>query len=381
MTRRRQLLRAIGAGGLSLVTGCMDSGSNGANQIEKTPLTSTRPAPTTRTETRTERRDTTDVETTDEPTEETATERPPTEDTAFIASEDVRTGSITLRKLPYEQWPRGDTGWCDSSASEVSALANVSLQSENDSDSYDPLNTAKVLNDVVRCYSAEGKEGYRKKADRMLDKLLETSVRRAGAIYVSYTFYYEWHGEFPLVPPIYSGMAQGVLLSPLSRLYRLTDEQRYEDLARLVFRSFDRPRGALASEYADEPWTTTIDDDRYYWIEGVPLTPPGHILNEMNAAIEGLYEYWRVFETPQSELLLTAALKTVKDHTDDYRVPDELSWYCLGHDVRVPPRYHDLHIRQFENFYQMTGDQAFQRAAARYKRDQKRAGVTTTDGQ
>jgi len=377
MVRRRQVLRAVGAAGFSLAAGCMDSNSSGARTSEtRTERTRTTPPRQTA---GTERRITTESETTTEETDETTTGTPEDGEERFIAAEDVHTGSIPLRKLPYEQWPRHDVGHCSRSVAEVSELANVSLQNESDSDSYDPLNTAKKINDVVRCYSVEGVEGYRKKADRMIDELLETSVRRAGAAYVSYTFYYDWHGEFPLVPPIYSGMAQGVLLSPLSRLYRLTGEQRYADLAHLVFRSFDRPRGAIGSEYVDEPWTTMVDDDRYYWIEGIPLTPPGHVLNEKNAAIEGLYEYWRVFETPQSELLLTAALKTVKDHTDDYRVPGELSWYCLGHDVRTPPRYHDLHIRQFENFYRMTGDRAFERAAARYRRDQKAAGVRTTE--
>lgn len=86
-----------------------------------------------------------------------------------------------------------------------------------------------------------------------------------------------------MLGPWYSGMAQGIALSPYARLAQLTEDDTFRDRADQVWQTL-----TISRERSD-PWVTVVDDDGHYWIEERPQPEPTHALNGKIFGIYGLY--------------------------------------------------------------------------------------------
>jgi rhamnogalacturonyl hydrolase YesR len=202
-------------------------------------------------------------------------------------------------------------------------------------------------------------------AERITDALVDAAREADGGLYVPYTYDFALHGneDLTMTAPWYSGMAQGLLLSSFTRLHRWTGAERYRDLADRTFRSLVPARDGSRPD----PWVSHLADG-HYWIEEYPVDPPPHTLNGKLFAIYGLYEYWRATGGDDAERLLRAALTTVDDRIAAYRVPGDLSYYCLGHRAQIE-KYHAIHVGQLGKLYRMTGHDPFRRMAAQFRAD------------
>lgn len=186
-------------------------------------------------------------------------------------------------------------------------------------------------------------------AKKRADKLLDTSVTMHGALYFPYLFEAAAH-RYKLVPPWYSGMAQGMALSLLTRVYAKTLERKYYDAAFKTYKSFKILGG---------PECVFVDKDGYYWIDEYPKTDEkGTVLNGFLFGVQGLYDYWCVSKSESVKRLLKAALTTVEKVLPLYRSNDSISYYCTAHKVKSK-NYHEIHLKQLEFISSFTGDNYF----------------------
>ena len=86
--------------------------------------------------------------------------------------------------------------------------------------------------------------------------------------------------------------------------------------------------------------------------------------------IFGLYEFWRLTDRDDVRKLLVAALTTIEENIDRFRVPGGVSYYCLGHK-RQNEHYHGIVTRQLRRLDTMTESShtAFADAANQFESD------------
>lgn len=223
-----------------------------------------------------------------------------------------------------------------------------------------------ILQRAIVSLSLYMKSGQKEKLNFTLllaEKLTSISVEVSSASFFPYTVDYQ-HGDTSLNAPWYSGMAQGLALLFYTRLYHVTGEERFRDIADQCLNSLDP---SLQNPFGI--WVSGLDRSGYYWIEEYPSTPPDHTLNGFIFAVYGLYEHhFRIHNNKRAEELLTAALTTIMDNMDKYRSKGNYSRYCLLHDINVRG-YHSLHIRQFLQLYKMTNETKFLQFSEALKAD------------
>lgn len=188
------------------------------------------------------------------------------------------------------------------------------------------------------------------------DKLMELSTETDEFLYFNYQFDFDLHGfpEETMKAPWLSGMTQGVGLMVMTRLYNFTGNHMFLEDAKKVFNSFNMVEGK------HETWITMIDPEGYLWIEEYPdALEPNYTLNGFIFCIYGLYEYYLLTKDDHAKFLLQASLTTVQNYIENFRVPGDVSYYCLTHKV-PSPKYHLIHTKQLRSLYLFTGVQFFQ---------------------
>ncbi|MDZ7765964.1 MAG: D-glucuronyl C5-epimerase family protein [Melioribacteraceae bacterium] len=187
------------------------------------------------------------------------------------------------------------------------------------------------------------------------DKLMELSIETEDYLYFPYTFDFLLHGyeNEVMKAPWLSGMTQGVGLMIFTRLYKFTEDETYLEETHKIFNTF------YMTPDKNDPWITMLDPDNYFWIEEYPdHSEPNYTLNGFIFCIYGLYEYYQLTRNEDALFILKAAITTVEQYIKDFRVPGDVSLYCLTH--RVPsPKYHLIHIKQLRSLHLFTGEQYF----------------------
>lgn len=135
-----------------------------------------------------------------------------------------------------------------------------------------------------------------------------------------------------------NGMTQGLILSVLTRVYKITGEEIYLDLIKKIVRSFFDDK----SKYS---FTRYYDDMNKVWFEEYPSRPSSFVLNGNLFAIFGLVDYLKVIEDKEVEDLLKKALFSVNDDIMIYRIGN-WSYYDRIKKIISTDSYHDLHIAQ-----------------------------------
>ena len=284
-----------------------------------------------------------------------------------ILSENIKRRDIQLPDLPIEDWPQSIPGRCYIDKDEINGYPDLGRSDYDGDEGYHPLVTARNLLEFSTCMRKKDSKAYNQKARNITERLLRTAVSRDEAIYFPYTFDFPLHGyeEHTMSSPWFSGMAQGVALSAFSRLATITGGNLYREVADLVFTSFTNLRG---TNQVVDPWTVTTDENRHYWIEEYPEDPPAHTLNGKIFAIWGLYEYYQLTDLEEAKYICEAAITTVAENIGRFRVPNEMSYYCLSHDVQ-DAGYHMTHINQLKKLHELTGIEEFSEYESAFRSD------------
>jgi hypothetical protein len=182
--------------------------------------------------------------------------------------------------------------------------------------------------------------------------------------YFPSTFYYAFDHNYggSLIPPWYSGIAQGAATGFFARLYEATGEQKYRDAAEHAMESFLIPRRS------GHLWTSSVDSLRYLRLQEYPGTRWDYVFNGHMEAAMGLYDYYRVTGDPRALSLYRGALTTVLKYGETLRNPGWISAYSLG--ARAQYRsYHHRVVSQMLELYTLSGDTRFVHLANEYDDD------------
>jgi len=222
---------------------------------------------------------------------------------------------------------------------------------------YHPVQLAQWILQYLNAYRITNNYDYIKRSNLFADKLIEISTLSNNALYFPYSFTFSLHGGDILYSPWYSGMAQGQTLSAFVRLYKMTNEKKYVEIAEQIFTSFNN------FKVSSNPWTVMTDSANYYWIEEYPLEIPDHTLNGFIFGIYGLYDYYQLTNNELCKELLQAGITTIYHYIDQFRNPGGISYYCLKHKHIPEASYHQVHIDQLNMLFKMTGENYFKEMA------------------
>ena len=223
------------------------------------------------------------------------------------------------------------------------------------------LMSTKALN-YLTTFQKTNDEWFFKKSLDLADKIIELSDEKNGSYYFPYTWFKIGHNEY-FYPNWYSGMAQGRWLSYFSQLYLETKNEKYKRIADKIYLS--------VSNVHNEPNVTAIDKDNNFWIEEYPNAYPSsyhergatHVLNGFVFAIWGLYDYYWIEQDPEVKRILQATITTLYNKASSYRREGGNSFYCIKHQkysyAVTSDHYHDIHIKQLYELYEITGEDFF----------------------
>lgn len=223
---------------------------------------------------------------------------------------------------------------------------------------YHPVNMTQHALYALESYLVTGDNAYLERAEANTQALLDGSEVIDGARWFPYRFDYVLHQMYDMPAPWFSGMAQGLGLSLLTRMYEVTGDKSYANAAHQVFASFTEDATA-------DRMFLNEDEDHNLWFEEYVAAayPPSHVVNGHIYALFGLYDYALEFDNKEALHLFDAGATTMLNTFDQWRKEDDYSYYCassLCWDTGwQPTTYHRGVIRQLEDLALMTGDRKF----------------------
>jgi hypothetical protein len=221
---------------------------------------------------------------------------------------------------------------------------------------YHPTYLSRRCQEFIATYYYAKNEKYLQRAEHYAQKIMSECVYHDSVPYTVCHFLYAPHAdsESTFTPPWPSGMSQGELMMVVMRLYELTGKQEYIDFGHKLFRGYTR----LKRNH--DWWIARIDTANYYWIEEYPHSDkPGCTLNGFIYALYGIYDYFRITDSPDARRVLDMSLTTIKHYMPDFRQEGSASYYCLGHKMQANEAYHVLHLQMMIILYNLTGDSFF----------------------
>jgi hypothetical protein len=177
-----------------------------------------------------------------------------------------------------------------------------------------------------------------------------------------------WPYTFPLrtprvQPPWISGMAQGQVLSLLTRAYEVTGSPTTADVAR---------RAALSFCYTIQDGGAVSEaPSGSLFIEEVAHSPAIHVLNGCLYGLYGLYEYTATFDDPELKPFLARCVEGVEEALPLF----DMGWwsrYSLGLRSHIAtPYYHDVHVQQLRTLGEIFDRPEYTRYARRWDGQQQ----------
>lgn len=221
---------------------------------------------------------------------------------------------------------------------------------------YHPVYIGQRCQMILSDYYNTGNEMYLNIAIKSAEALLKKAVRINNSIYFPYE--YDFIAPVHYVAPWYSGMAQGVVLSLLSRLYYFTNDEYYHSKADSVFNSLKIQNNQIPVSFVIKNSDYFKNDKVYFWIDEYPYEPERYVLNGSLAGAFGLYDYWWATGNEQAKDLFSKEMSTIKDNILFYRSPKSVSYYDLYFKEKKAD-YHGLHIYQLMQCFLYTNDSYF----------------------
>lgn len=164
-----------------------------------------------------------------------------------------------------------------------------------------------------------------------------------------------WYFNYPIKshgckPPWKSGMAQGLILSLLLRIYNLTKNKNYIELAERVANSMKTP--------TDEGGFLYINNEGDYWYQEY-MGNCGYVLNGFIYAMWGIYDYYLYFKDRKCKTIFDKGIITLKHNLENYKVKNRLiRWtvYDLKDRSICDLYYHSLHCFLLKKLYEITNE-------------------------
>lgn len=292
------------------------------------------------------------------------------DDQAAEQGDFVTSGVTTSRPgvRPYALTPETVTALDDAAYPvDVDGVLQVAWEGY-DEPVYHPVSMTWYALKMLESYRVTGTQEYLHRAESNARALLDGADRGAdGEYWFGYPFPYDVHQDpaMGLGTPWYSGMAQGMVLSLVSRLYGVTGDPAWRDAADAILATYDaRPR-QVATAPGDAPWFAYVDADGNLWLEEYPGTAQAsHVVNGHIYSSWGLADYLDEIDPADERAARSfdGAVTTIRDHFDEYRVPGGISYYCVAqycHDTAwQPENYHRGVVAQLRMLRDLTGDPA-----------------------
>lgn len=203
---------------------------------------------------------------------------------------------------------------------------NIPYQYDKKNDRYffNPLFGVYFLSDYVRNYNITKDEKYLKYSKSLMLELMNKIEKVNFNNLEAYIFYYEPNDYASrLFHKHYSGLTQAYYVEYLSKLYKLTKDEFYNQVAIKIFNSLLIPI---------EKGGVLFDKNGYTALEETPLYPNQFILNGWLSAIVSLDKANNILENNNIQNLIKKNIDTLNKIIDKYDV-EELnnSRYCLTH--------------------------------------------------
>lgn len=161
--------------------------------------------------------------------------------------------------------------------------------------------------------------------------------------------------------PWLHGMAQGLIIAALLRVYELTNNDKYLSASRATLKSFQKSirKGGVRS---DDTKNGVFYEEYAFWEKN----RQNHTLNGMMAALFGIYDFWKVTRDESAHLLFEEGVRTIRKNLMRYDFP-----FCSSYDLRhekgekhiFNTRYNAVHVAHLTILSVMTGDKYFEGVA------------------
>lgn len=229
---------------------------------------------------------------------------------------------------------------------------NILLHTYNNKLDYHPVAMCAHALELLDVYRRTNDPSYLARTIDHADKLMGISLAVDSTLFFPYSFSYSFYDRDKMVAPWYSGMAQGRTLSLFSRLYEITSDKKYLEIASKIYATFNNLKPT------HNPWISCIDKNNNLWFEEYPYDAPSHVLNGMIFAIYGVYDYYMIQKTDDVATKLKGAITTIKRNMHLIREEGDLSFYCFKYTVKNP-NYHPIHIEQLAMLHKISGFEEF----------------------
>lgn len=242
-----------------------------------------------------------------------------------------------------------------------------------DEDVYHPVNSAWFILKMQDSYELTGDSKFLEYAEVNIQYLLDGAERTATGTWFPYHFEHSPGGLDHGMPWV-SGMAQGMLLSVLSRMYEITGDENYMLEADGVYKTFSAPKSTTDYWFVNHdgcgwPGPCTYLEEYPSYVD----EQNAHVVNGFIYAIWGLYDYMRVFGNTDALRLFNASVTTLEKSFDKFRFPGGASWYAMnefGHATwKRPASYHIGVTHQLAVTAEITGSKKLAKQAELLKND------------
>lgn len=200
--------------------------------------------------------------------------------------------------------------------------------------------------------------------EKNLQKLIDKSeLDDQGRRWFVYRFTHE-RGKVIMQAPWVSGMAQGMLLSLIARMYDHHPSDKLKEYATQTFQSFLKPRTP------DEYWVTDVvpcpsdSSIECTFLEEYPQNTIGtQVVNGHIYGMVGLHDYFRMTADEKAKDLFERSAHAIAQSFPLYRNENNISFYAisdLGKETwGTPANYHMGVIRELQALTKITGDKIF----------------------
>jgi heparosan-N-sulfate-glucuronate 5-epimerase len=183
--------------------------------------------------------------------------------------------------------------------------------------------------------------------------LVNTNMLKKNGSFSSYEFPFPWkNGNHTVEPPWRNGMANGEVLSPLIKAYKLTGNKTYLDTAKSLLNSF----------YIDvkDRGVTYKTPNSGWWFEQYASrnsTAEPRVLSGMIHAILDISEYYKDTNDTSAKFLIGQGILALKNELPKYdnngtSFYDRLGWPANSF-------YKSLHVVQLKQLYELTHEPIF----------------------
>jgi hypothetical protein len=171
--------------------------------------------------------------------------------------------------------------------------------------------------------------------------------------------YYFPYPTYEMPVPWRSGMAQGQGIQAMICAYKITNNTEYLDVAKLFLNSF-------FVEVKDGG--VTYKNEEGWWYEEYSHengTNP-HVLNGMMFSVLGIYDYYQLTNDSESKFLFERGISSLKHNLPKFDRNAYSNYDILGNVASK--YYHDIHISQTQQLYDITAEKIFIKFNERWKK-------------